>query len=385
MRPPSAPAARRSLVGLAALTLALLPATGCTGEGPAVVAAPSPAVGAAAATSPVAELQAGLTALLVERVHLVDAMSQAVAAGEPDAAVEALDEASVALAELLGATYSAAGGPLLEALREYDRQLVQHAAAVARELPNEPSGELFEAQLEVARVLRQVTPTLDVDEVALRLGADVQAQQAAGAYDQLRTAAQDAQRTARLLTTAVAADRGLGRASADGPRWRAELTGLLTEHVMLTGALARELREPGRGSASARAALDANAQALADLVGGAYPELRAPFRRSWTGHLDRMQRYATARAAGVEAVPEGALVQGYGEELARLLAEHVADLPARSAQTELAPALAAQVSAVDAAAAGNAQSLTLLRQASAAMLPAAALLSAAVAEDLRLS
>jgi hypothetical protein len=77
-------------------------------------------------------------------------------------------------------------------------------------------------------------------------------------------------------------------------------------------------------------------------------------------------------------------VRGYPTELGRLLAEHVEGLPAQSSSTELEPALASLLAAVDAAAAGDPQAPAALRRAGAEVLPAAALVSAAVAEDLRL-
>ena len=343
----------------------------------------SPAVGAAAAVSPVAELQTGLTELLVERVHVAAAATRAAATGDAAAEVAALDAISVELAELLGATYSAAGEPVLVALRASDRLLAEHARELARGGGRAERAELRAAQTDVARVLRRVVPTLDEGEVARRLGADLDAQLSATAYDGLREAGRDAAETARLLTAAIAADRGLGPATGAAVRWRADASGLLTEHVALLAALATELRDPGPGSVGARAALDANAAELAALLGERYPALAGSFARTWAAHLDRVEAYARALAAGRPA--EAGLLRGLPGELARLLAEHIRGLPARSAQAELEPALTAQLAAVDAAALGLPEAAAALREAVAAALPAAALVSAAAAEDLRLS
>jgi hypothetical protein len=203
-------------------------------------------------------------------------------------------------------------------------------------------------------------------------------------YGRVQTAAQGGAGTARLLASGIAEDRGLGSPGTEAGLLRAELSGLLTEHVMLVGALARERRTPGPGSAAARAALQVNADALATTLGAAYPAVRSAFLRSWTAHLTRLDRYATARAAGGPAAEENGLVRGYPAELGRLLAEHVASLPAQSSRTELEPALTALLLAVDAAAAGDPQAPLALRQAGTEVLPAAALMSAAMAEDLRL-
>lgn len=385
MRLRPAPAARRSLLRLAVLPLVVLLVGGCTSAADPAPPSPSPLTGAGASTSPAAELQAGLTSLLVERVHVVAAMSAGVARGEATNEILALDDVSVALADVLGATYSAAREPLLQALREHDRLLVRHADAVSGSGRDGVRDELLESQLAVARVVRRVVPTLDVDEVALRLGAEVTAQDTPRDYEQLREAAAEAQQTARLLTAAVSDDRGLGSASTGAARWRSDATALLTEHVLITGALARELRTPGTGSVSARRALDANAVALADLLGEPYAALRGAFLRSWSAHLDRLERYAAARVAEADEGAEPVLVRGYPAELARLVTEHVRGLPAQSARTELDRALDAQLHAVDSAAGDEPRAPQSLRAAAAAVLPAAALLSAAVAQDLRLS
>lgn len=374
---------RAAAAALAALLLVGL--CGCGRDDAAVQARPaaSPAVGAAAAVSPVAELQTGLTELLVERVHVAAAVTRAAATGDPEPELAALDGISVALADVIGATYSAAREPLLAALRDSDELLAAHAVELARGGGREQRAALAAAQGEVARMLRRVVPTLDEAEVARRLGADLDAQLAATAYDGLRQAGRDAAETARLLTAAIAADRGLGPATGDAVRWRADASGLLTEHVALLAAFATELRDPGPGSVGARDALDANAEELASLLGDRYPGLAGSFSRTWTAHLDRLETYAAARAAGRPAEP--GLLRGLPTELARLLAEHIRGLPARSAQAELEPALAAQLAAVDAAAQGLPTAAAALRDAVAAALPAAALVSAAAAEDLRLS
>ncbi len=395
MRLLPSPAARQVALRLAAGALALATVAGCASP-PAqrVASAPSTAasVGAAATASPVAELQAGLTALLVERVFLVAAATDAVGASrtteEPGAAgaLEALDAGSVALADVLGATYSTARRPLLEALRHDDDLLAQHALALAAgdaDAALDVRKRLVRAQADLARTVRRVVPTLDATEVAERLGADVQAQLPPRSYQRLQDTATSAAGTARLLAAGIASDRHLGSPSTPAARLRADVTGLLTEHVALEVAQARELRSPGPRAQSAGAALRTNAERLAAVLGEPYPAAQAPFLRSWTAHLDRLQRYATARAAGQPA--ERGTVQGFPAELGRLLAEHVRGLPAASARTELEPALAALLAAVDAAADGTPEAPEALRKATADVLPATALVSGAMAEDLRLS
>lgn len=394
LRPDSA--ARRPLLRPAAVALALVAAAGCTSDRSAVEPAPVVAGpdGAAAASTPVSELQAGLTALLVERTYLVAAVTGAVDASggviapRSDAALAALDANSAALADLLGATYSEARAPLLEALRRDDRLVARYAVARAggdAAAAEQARDELAQAQGETARVVRRVVPTLDAEEVATRLEAAVDAQLDPESYEELQDASREAAATARLLAAGIALDRELGSPAAEAAQLRAEVTGLLTEHVMLSTALAHELRERGPGAESARATLAGNAERLATALGDRYPAARMPFLRSWQAHLGRLETYAASRAAGGEAAAERGLVTGYPAELARLLAEHVRGLPARSSRAELEPALAAQLAAIDAVAAGSPAGPPARRSAVAAVLPAAALVSAAVAEDLQLS
>ena len=393
------PVRRLASLALACLALSAPVLTACS-EPSAPAARPQsptaePVAGAEATSRPAVELQAALTAVLVERVHVVAATTDAVAdaggrlqAPAAEAARSSLDAASTALADVLGATYSEARAPLLDVLRREDRLLSEHAAALSTGRGDD-AAELREAlsaaHREAARVVRQVVPALDADEVADRLHVDVDVQLARTGpepYAQLREASREAAATARLLAAGVAQDRGLGAVGTPAARLRAELTRLLTEHVQLVGALAREVRRPGDGRGQARAALDANAGELAVLLADLYPAARAPFLRSWTAHLDRLEAYAAARAPGGAPVA-AATVRGYPGELARLLAEHVDGLPANSSETELERSLVSLLEAVDAAASTGGPAA--LRQAAADVLPAAALVSAAVAEHLRLA
>lgn len=364
---------RQVLAGLAPLLAVLVLLTGCAepgGAGPGPSATPRDALGAEAASSPAAELQAGLTARLVERSYLVAALGRQLAAagGElegPDAAAarEALDAASTALADVLGATYSTAREPLQEGLRQVDRLLAEGAE----------SDRLTAAYEELGHVVRRVVPVLDADEVGARLGLEVQALTADAPG--LRAVAAEAAATARLLAAGIAADRELGDVDTPAAQLRAGLTGLLTEHAFLIGSL--------DGDPAVRSALAANTQALGDLLGSSYPTLRAPFVRTWQAHVDRLERFAQVRAGGGSGEAELGLVLGFSGELARLLSSHVDGLPPRTAEAELAPALELLVSAV--ALAGDPGGPEALREAAAGVLPVAALLAVAVAEDLRLA
>jgi hypothetical protein len=363
---------------------------------PVASAAPEPTGrgprGAAATSSPAAELRAGLTALLVERTYLVAALTapgigEARSARHQAALLDALDDTAVALADMLGATYSEARAPLLVALRGEDRAWAALAAADGHERGATAQRTLEQARLELAQVIRRVVPRLDVDEVARQWASQAAAVRAGAGvpYEQLGAAAAEARQTAHLLASGMAADRRLSGVDTPAARLRADLTGLLTEHAALATALGREeaAGNPGRVFA-VRGRLDENARALADVLARPYPALQESFLTSWSDQLDRLARYAAVRATGASGTAEAAVLHGYSRELSRLLAEHVDGLPAQSSEVELERMLSSLTQVVDAAATGAPHAPLLARASSADVLPPAALLSAAVAEDLLL-
>jgi len=81
----------------------------------------------------------------------------------PTAALAALDDASAALTDILGATYSDAREPLGQALRRDDALLAEHAVALAlgdAAADAGVRGSLEQAEGELARVVRQVVGAL---------------------------------------------------------------------------------------------------------------------------------------------------------------------------------------------------------------------------------
>lgn len=400
---------RRATRRLAALLVVALSCVACTQD-----AAPAPApststvtTGAAASQSRAAELQAGLTYVLVERVYVTAAATSAVLASggrvdQPETAValEALETNSASLADVLEQT--ADGRPsLLLALRASDRAHVEHAVARsdadAAGVATARAG-LDRAQRELSAVLRRAVPGLDAEELTDRLLADLAAQLAADGdepYPALRAAAGRARDTARVLADGVAEDRQLGPSGTRAATLRADLTALLTEHSLLVGGLAHELavaqaEGPGGDDAfgddaggavrSARTALEANTLALSELFGSAYPAVRAPFLRLWTEHVTLLGEYAAAVGSGANPSSDG--LRSTPGEMSRLLAAHIDQLPVDRVAAELATTLDAQLVAVDAAASGSRQAPTELLRAAAAAPTPAALLAAAIAEHL---
>ena len=330
-----------------------------------------------------------MTSLLVERIHLTAAARAAGDEGARSDLLAALDASSQALAGLLGVAYTGSREPLLRALRAVDRRSVLHADAVrsgdaARVNAALAAGDTAAAELAVA--VRRVAPRLGAGRVVERLKGDLAAQLEVGGpdpYALLAAAAGRAPDTARLLTAGIVADRDLGPMGSRAADLRAELTGLLTSHVLLSGALAHENVAAGP-AASAADALRANGAQLSALLGGAYPALPLTFEPSWRAHVERVIVLARS-TAGAQATAERRFVLAYPSALGALLARQIGGLPAITVTDEVTQMLAALVRLVDAEGRGEPDVAELVRRTSASVPVVAALLAAAIAQDRRYS
>lgn len=390
MTPGDRPRRRSALRSFPALLVAvalLVACSGPAGRPPAPVPPAGPVVGAAASSSRAAELEAGLTSALVERVYATAAVRVAATQDRPTSAGATLDRGSQALAELLGA-YDKTSAPLASALRQVDELQLVDARAAGTPDAAAVRTRLVQAQRDLAAGVRRAVPSLSFEQVLDRLLPDLDAQLAAvGAapYDGLHLASLRARDTARVLAAAVAEARRLGPAGTRAAALRADLTGLLTEHVLLTGALAAELGDGGRlaaGAASARGALEANTRALTEVIGGAYPAAAVPFGAAWAEHATRLEARAAEEAA--TGVP-GPRQQDAQVGLAQLFAAPVEGLPVDRLAAELTPLLDAQVQAMATAARRAPEAAADLRVAVGRVPVPAALVAAGIAQHLRLS
>ncbi|MBC7375378.1 MAG: hypothetical protein H7323_15420 [Frankiales bacterium] len=365
----------------------LLPA--CSGD---ATARPSPPpagqslYGAEASRSRAAELEAGVTSLLVERMHLTVA-TQAADEGDRSDLQAALDASSASLAGLLGVAYDGSRDPLLRALRSVDQRALQHADAVrsgdAGRVAAAVAGART-AEAELAVVVGRVAPRLPSEQVVERLQGDLTAQLAVRGpdlYARLGEAARRAPDTARLLTDGIVADRNLGPSGSRAAQLRAELTGLLTSHVLLSGAVSHEQVAGGRPQ-RAEDALRANGDQLSTVLGGAYPTLPLQFGPSWRAHVERVIVLARS-TAGAQATAERRAVLDYPTKLGALLARYVGGLPATTTADEIAPMLTSLVRLVDAEGRAEPDVAELMRRTSASVPAVAALLAAAIAQDRR--
>jgi hypothetical protein len=329
---------------LVALTVLLV---GCTGGGAPDPAPPSggPVTGAAASTSPAAELESALTWALAERLRRNGS-------GSAD------------LAELLAGPDEQARVELLTALRRVDRE--------------QPG-----SRRSLTAALRRVAPgtvTDDLEQVTVHLATTPVRVES---YDAWHAASLRARDDARVLAAGIAQERGLGPTGTRAGSLRADLTGLLHEHVTLTVALARELAAGGADAPGARTALADNTTALAGVLGVAYPDLQEPFARAWSAHALRLE--AAATAVVVSGEPSGPSLESAAGTLAAVFTPSIDGLPVERLAAELEPLLRAQLKAVESAAALDPAAASDVQRATAEVPAPVSLLSAAIAEHLRLS
>jgi hypothetical protein len=135
--------------------------------------------------------------------------------------------------------------------------------------------------------------------------------------------------------------------------FRAQLTGLLAEHVQASGmaaavALRRGFASPGH--AAAAAALDANARALGAAIGAAYgAEAQARFTATWRKGARLVTAYARGQATEDEKVTARALdgLDRWRADVGAVLATANPRLAAEAVARALAPPVAGLASAVN--------------------------------------
>ncbi|ACQ81673.1 hypothetical protein Bcav_3431 [Beutenbergia cavernae DSM 12333] len=291
------------------------------------------------ATSPAADLRAGMTHLLQEHVYLAGiGVATAYVAG-PDspqfeAASAAIDTNSVDLAdavtELAGAE---AGETFLMSWRAHIGDFVDYAVAVQagdqaaadEAVANltaytETAGAFFEEVSGGELPAADVTAALQHHVMTLAAAVDALAAGSPDAFDLLREAATHMPADAAVLATGLATAVGLeGDPNDEASSLRSDLTAMLGEHVYAAGVavFAAYTNEGGTESepfTAAAATLDANSVALSEAIGSlAGEENGTAFLELWREHIGFFVDYANALATGDEAAATDALaaLDGY--------------------------------------------------------------------------
>lgn len=366
------PGLRSSAVpGLVAVVLAAGLLTGCTSNEPAAgtgrpVPPPAPGgagtLGAAATTTPGAELRAGLTWQLVERVHLLALARAALLAsplGRDAPAVRSAESLLEATAVDLAATVGAGGGDLVALLRgEVEAVLAPQVDPAALTAVHERTAGLL---LAVAPALPRAELVAQLDRATRGLG------QVPARPDPTGAAV-----AAGLVANALAAERGDGSTETPAVVLRADLVRLLVDRAYTVGA------------APDSAALARLTTALgARLAGaGARSGVETALRAGHTALFAVAEARVAGDGTGTARAREA--LQAADRDLAGRLGAAVPALPAPLVLAELDPARGPLVAAVRARAAGSPDAAALSSAYARRALVTAAVLAAGLAEQTRM-
>jgi len=180
--------------------------------------------------------------------------------------------------------------------------------------------------------------------------------------------------------------------ATDAATLRADLTGLLHDHVWLAGnALQTAVLQKGdlknKQVTGAVAALDENSVELSKAIGAAYPDAEKPFLASWRQHIGFFVDYTLGKATKDQAKADKAQkdLDGYRTSFGQLINSVVPELPADAVANELKPHVASLFTAIDAVVAGDPTAFAKLQTAAGHMPGTAATLSGGIAENAKLS
>ena len=290
--------------------------------------------------SPAAELQAGLTALLQEHVYLAG-ITLDTAAGfgfdsqEFELAAAQLDRNSVALSEAVGSIAGEEkGAAFLDLWRQHIGFFVDYTkgaaggddAAKQAAVDNlmgytQDAGAFFEeitgGELPADAVAGSLVEHIETVTAAI----DAVAAGETSVFDRLKAAADHVNMAAKTLAGGIVSAAGLeGDPASQAATLRADLTGLLQEHVYLAGIAVKTAYAAGPDSeafTAAAATLDANSQELSAAVGSiAGEEKGAAFLDLWRQHIGFFVDFAVAAAGGDEAAKATAIenLAGYTQD-----------------------------------------------------------------------
>jgi hypothetical protein len=228
----------------------------------------------------------------------------------------------------------------------------------------------------------------DVDEEATdetEFAVDVQS--SGDPFADAKIAADHVEGSAETLAGGVAAATGMGGdPDSEAASLRADLTGLLQEHVYLAGFAVDTAYEFGPESEEfelATETLDENSVELADLVGeAAGDENRDAFLELWRQHIDFFVDYAVAADAGDEEGKQQARsdLEGYTQDAGAFFEDITGgELPADAVAGELQGHIDTLTAAIDALAAGDAAAFDELKGAADHVVQGAATLSGGIA------
>jgi len=180
--------------------------------------------------------------------------------------------------------------------------------------------------------------------------------------------------------------------ASDAATLRADLTGLLHDHVWLAGnALQTAVLKKGdledEQVEGAVAALDDNSVELSEAIGAAYPDAKEPFLASWRQHIGFFVDYTLGKATKDDAKTTKAMkdLDGYRTSFGQLINSVVPELPADAVAEELKPHVASLFAAIDAAVANDPTFQTKLDEAAHHMTMTAATLTGGIVANKKIT
>ena len=268
-----------------------------------------------------AELRARLTALLTEHVYLTGAVVATLyhfgdATIPVQNAGNALDANATDLAAVIGTVSPSKQSAFLDAWRAHDADLAAYAkGAKANDdtAKHTASNNLLDYAKNAGQFFSDLTGgTLSASGVqadlvthisSLTVAIDAMAAGTPDVFTKLKTAADHMADSAQLIASGIARSANVSGDSGSAPaKLRADLTGLLTSHVYLTGLAVFTGYSAGGGTESsafsnATDTLDTNSQDLATVLGAAAgKEKQDAFLQLWRSHVDDFVAYAKADA-----------------------------------------------------------------------------------------
>ena len=377
--------------------------TAATSSGTEPEAAETTAAESTAAT-PAADLRSGLNTLLAEHVFFAGAaVNEALQGNTPgfEAAAGALDENSVALSEAVGSVYGAdAGEAFLGLWRSHIGMFVDYTTATAagdKAAQDKAVADLTGYADDFAAFLSGANPNLPKDAVQTLVMEHVVSTKdavdalasgdAAKGFTELREAIAHMHMLADPLSAAIAQqfpDQFGDETSEAASGLRSQLNVKLAEHVWLAGAAVNEAVRGKGGFEPAAAALDANSQDLANMVGSVYgPEAGEAFLGLWRAHIGMFVDYTQGKAAGDDAKVSKAEedLEGYSKDFAVFLNGANENLPVQTVEGLLTEHVEHTKAAIDAVVGGDAKAFSVLREAGQHMSGIADPLAGAIAKQ----
>lgn len=411
----------RVLAGTVALSLG---AAACGGAGtahtnssssassgsPSTTVAPapksSPSSAASVTSTPAATLRAQLDALLREHVDLTgvvvqDAVSDGLTSPQTQAAVTVLGQNTDALGAAVGSLYGpAAQKQFLDIWRAHIGYFVDYTKGVATNDPAmvaKANQDLAGYETDFGKFLASATGgKLPATAAAADLKGHVQTLEAAisaivakspTAGVKLQMAADHMDGTAAVLAGAFAQAKHVpGNPNGAGATLRAELTGMLVQHVAATATVVQSAASTGLTSAQTQGAitaLDSNTQHLGAAIGSIYGSAaQQQFLKLWTAHIGFFVNYTKGLATHDQAMVAQANsdLNGYVDNFAGFVASATkGKLSKTAAAADLQGHVQTLEAAISAIVANSPTAPAKIQMAESHMVGTATVLSSAIA------